>query len=100
MATSPSSVGMEREERQSDTNPRNLDSSSDPGLICSGPGSRESKEDNHGDGAVVTGAPITYIDSSPGGPCLEEHQVDNRESPSIVGKVSGGPYILQLYFQS
>ena len=39
--TSPSSAGMGREERQLETNPRNLDSSSDPGLICSGPGSNE-----------------------------------------------------------
>ena len=61
---------------------------------------REPKGDNRGDETVVTRAPVTYTDSSSGGPRSEEHQIDDRGSPPIVGEVSGGPYVPQLYFQT
>ena len=60
----------------------------------------EPKEDDCGDEIVIARAPITYMNSSSGGLCMEEHQVNNQELFSIVEEVSGSFYVLQLYFQS
>ena len=61
---------------------------------------QEPEGDNRGDETVVVRASVAYMDSSSGGSCMEEHQVNNRGSPPIVGEVSGDPYVPQLYFQS